>query len=134
MPHFISKVANADMFCLVGLDLEVGWAPKVLSRSGNSKVQPGGKGYCETGKTIKALNVPTGRIDRSQGDIHAMGNPHYHLGPTALLQGAQTVLETLINVDTNNAEFYLNNFSTLEKNLKRVKKEDFKNPHSCERS
>ena len=122
MPHFISKVANADIFCLVGLDLEVGWAPKVLSRSGNSKVQPGGKGYCETGKTIKALNVPTGRIDRSQGDIHAMGNPHYHLGPTALLQGAQTVLETLINIDTKNAEFYLNNFNTLEKNLKNLKK------------
>ena len=80
MPHFISKVANADMFCLIGLDLEVGWAPKILSRSGNKKVQPGGKGYCETGKTIKALNIPTGRIDRSQGDIHPQGNPHYHLG------------------------------------------------------
>ena len=58
MPHFISKVANADMFCLVGLDLEVGWAPKILSRSGNKKVQPGGKGYCETGKRSRHLMFP----------------------------------------------------------------------------
>ena len=38
MPHFVGKVANADVFCLVGMDLEVGWAPKILARSGNKDV------------------------------------------------------------------------------------------------
>tara|TARA_B100000925_G_scaffold36518_2_gene23980 strand:- start:13160 stop:14062 length:903 start_codon:yes stop_codon:yes gene_type:complete len=121
MPHFISKVANADMFCLIGLDLEVGWAPKILSRSGNKKVQPGGKGYCETGKTIKALNIPTGRIDRSQGDIHPQGNPHYHLGPKALYQGGETILNTLINIDTKNASYYLKNYEQLKIKLDQIK-------------
>ncbi|MAW07541.1 MAG: metal ion ABC transporter substrate-binding protein [Halobacteriovoraceae bacterium] len=121
MPHFISKVANADMFCLVGLDLEVGWAPKILSRSGNKKVQPGGKGYCETGKTIKALNIPTGRVDRSQGDVHPQGNPHYHLGPDALYQGGETILNTLINIDTKNASYYLKNYESLKVRLNKIK-------------
>ncbi|WP_127716764.1 metal ABC transporter substrate-binding protein [Halobacteriovorax sp. HLS] len=122
MPHFIGKVANADLFCLVGMELEIGWAPKILSRSGNKHVQPGGRGYCETGKSVKALNVPTGKIDRSQGDIHPQGNPHYHLSPTAFLQGAQTILDTLITVDSKNAEYYLKQFEALESELNSIKK------------
>ncbi len=117
MPHFVSKVANAQMFCLVGLELEIGWAPRILQRSGNDNVQNGGKGYCETGRTVKAINIPRGRVDRSQGDIHPMGNPHYHLGPKAFIQGSETVLNTLINLDPKNAEYYLNNFEKLKKEL-----------------
>ena len=115
MPHFILKVAAADMFCLVGLDLEVGWVPKVLTKSGNPQVQPGGKGYCETGKTVKAVEIPQGKIDRSMGDIHPSGNPHFHLGPSSFLQGGKTILNTLIELDGKNAVFYLDNFSKLEK-------------------
>jgi len=122
MPHFIGKVANANMFCLIGLDLEVGWAPKILSRSGNKEVQQGGKGYCETGRTIKALNIPKGRIDRSQGDIHPMGNPHYHLGPDALLEGGETVLNTLITLDSKNATYYLGNYDKLKEEINKLKK------------
>ncbi len=122
MPHFIGKVANADIFCLVGLDLEVGWAPKILVKSGNKQVQPGGKGYCETGRTVTALNIPKGQIDRSQGDIHPMGNPHYHLGPDAFIQGGETVLNTLINLDSKNATYYLNNYQQLKKNIGKLKK------------
>lgn len=121
MPHFIAKAANADIFCMVGLDLEVGWAPKILTRSGNRKIQPGGKGYCETGKTVKALDVPTGKIDRSHGDVHPQGNPHYHLGPTAFLQGAETVLNVLIDVDSKNAAYYLNNFENTKKDINKLK-------------
>ena len=122
MPHFIGKVAGADMFCLVGLDLEVGWAPKILAKSGNKQVQQGGKGYCETGKTVTALNIPKGRVDRSQGDIHPMGNPHYHLGPDAFIQGGETVLNTLINLDSKNATYYLRNYDQLKKNIGELKK------------
>jgi len=114
MPHFIGKVATADMFCLVGLDLELGWAPKVLKRSGNKQVQPGGKGYCETGNTVDALGVPKGKIDRTLGDVHPAGNPHYHLGPDAFLQGGKTVLSTLMTVDGTNAAYYKKNFDELK--------------------
>src|SRR5262245_7336772 len=48
VPDFIRQVADAQVVCIVGLQLEIGWMPKVLSRSGNARVQPGGAGYCET--------------------------------------------------------------------------------------
>ncbi|MFG1494958.1 metal ABC transporter substrate-binding protein [Halobacteriovorax sp. GFR7] len=121
MPHFIAKAANADIFCMVGLDLEVGWAPKILTRSGNKNIQPGGKGFCETGKTVKAIDIPTGKIDRSHGDVHPQGNPHYHLGPTAYLQGAETVLNVLIDMDSKNATYYMNNFESTKKHVNNLK-------------
>ena len=123
MPHFVGKAARADVFCLVGLDLEIGWVPKVLSRSGNKAVQPGGKGYCDVGKGVTALGVPTGKIDRSQGDVHPGGNPHYHLGPDAFFDGGKIVLETLIGLDIAHANIYLANFKALKGDLARLKKQ-----------
>lgn len=95
VPSFIAKVARADIVCVVGLDLEVGWIPKILSKSGNAKVQPGGSGYCETGKSVSALEKHTGPVDRSMGDVHPGGNPHFNLSPKALSEGAKTVFEAL---------------------------------------
>jgi zinc/manganese transport system substrate-binding protein len=123
MPHWISKVSNADVFCFVGMDLEVGWAPKILSKSGNAKVQPGGKGYCNAGSSVKALEVPTGNVDRSMGDVHAGGNPHYHLGPSYFLQSADSILSVLIEVDSKNTEYYLKNLDLLTLEIKKLKAE-----------
>ncbi len=97
-PNFIRKVANADVVCIVGLDLEIGWVPKILSKSGKAQVQPGGTGYCEAGKSIDALEKPTVTVDRSMGDVHPSGNPHYNLSPLALAQAAEIVSQTLIKV------------------------------------
>ncbi|HWU42342.1 MAG TPA: zinc ABC transporter substrate-binding protein, partial [Bdellovibrio sp.] len=69
-PDYIVKVRRADVVCAIGLDLEIGWLPKVLDKAANAKVQPGGDGFCELGRSVKPLEVPTGVIDRSLGDIH----------------------------------------------------------------
>lgn len=64
-PNFIRWTADADVVCLVGLDLEVGWLPKVLSRSGNSKVQPGEVGTAMSAKPLNLWKSLRGRwIDR----------------------------------------------------------------------
>ena len=73
VPNFIRLIAAADIVCAVGLDLEIGWLPKALSKSGNRQVQKGGKGYCELGSEINALEKPKGSIDRSMGHIHPSG-------------------------------------------------------------
>ncbi len=122
-PTFISKVANADIFCFIGMDLEVGWAPKVLSRSGNRKVQEGGKGHCETGKNVKAIEVPKGDITRAMGDVHAEGNPHYHLGISKMIEGSEVILEALISVDPKKASVYIKNFESMKAGLQVLKKE-----------
>ncbi len=117
IPDYIRQVAEAKVVCLVGLDLEIGWMPKVLSRSGNGDVQPGGKGYCETGRGVSVLEKPTGAVDRSMGDIHPSGNPHYWLSPSSLADGATEIRDTLIRVDPANAKDYTANYLELKKSL-----------------
>jgi len=106
-PDYIRKVASADAVCIVGLDLEVGWMPKVLAKSGRAHLQPGGKGYCDTGSRIDVLEKPTGSIDRSMGDVHPAGNPHFWLSPEALAQASGEVSDTLARIDPGKADSYL---------------------------
>ena len=106
VPEFTRLTAEADIVCVVGLDLEIGYMPAVLSRSGNAKVQPGGNGYCEAGKGVKVLDKPTGRIDRSMGDVHPSGNPHFFLSPKALADSASEIAATLVRTDPTHAPAY----------------------------
>lgn len=106
VPDFVRQVADAQVVCLVGLDLEIGWMPKILSRSGNAKVQPGGAGYCDTGRGISVLDKPLGAVDRSMGDVHPAGNPHYWLSPLHLVQAARQIVTSLSSSDPTNAEKY----------------------------
>ncbi|MBP9708334.1 MAG: zinc ABC transporter substrate-binding protein [Oligoflexales bacterium] len=123
LPSFIRQVSEADIVCIVGLDLEVGWIPKVLSKSGNAAVQPGGKGYCETGKSVDVIERPEGKIDRSQGDMHADGNPHFWLGPKAMGEAGKSILTTLMNVDPVHGNVYKQNFEDFQKELAQLKTE-----------
>lgn len=117
VPEFIRLVSNADIVCSVGLDLEVGWLPKVLSRSGNAQVQPNGKGHCELGKAVDVLDKPSGAVDRSMGDVHPMGNPHFWLSPKALAKGASQILEALLRADPEHAAAYQKNYSEFSKRM-----------------
>lgn len=106
VPEFTRLVANADVVCVVGLDLESGYMPAVLARSGNAEVQPGGKGYCEAGKGVTVLEKPTSSVDRSMGDVHPHGNPHFYLSPKALAESATVIATTLCAVDPAYATQY----------------------------
>ncbi len=117
VPSFIAKVSKADIVCAVGFDLEVGWLPRVLARSGKAHLQPGGKGYCELGRAVTALGKVEGKIDRSMGDVHAGGNPHFTLSPSAFLQGATEIVSALKRVDAKNAEAYETQFEVVKEKL-----------------
>jgi zinc/manganese transport system substrate-binding protein len=106
VPDFIRQVADAKVVCLAGMDLEVGYMPAVLSKSGNATVQPGGAGYCEIGKSVTALDKPVGSVDRSMGDVHPAGNPHFFLSPRSLAEGSQEVVKVLSRVDAAHAPQY----------------------------
>lgn len=119
-PDYIRKVSSADAVCIVGLDLEVGWMPKVLAKSGREQLQPGGKGFCETGNRIEVLEKPTGPVDRSMGDVHPSGNPHFWLSPTALAQASEEVKETLARIDPSHAESYRTRATEFKKQMKEL--------------
>ncbi|WDT76914.1 MAG: metal ABC transporter substrate-binding protein [Candidatus Manganitrophus sp.] len=123
-PKFISWVADADIVCFGGLDLEVGWLPKVLAKSGNAKVQQGGKGYCEMGKEIEVLERPTGPVDRSLGDVHPFGNPHFWLSPKRLAQGSKRIAMVLADERPDLAETFFKNYEALQKELDQILKEN----------
>ncbi len=118
IPDFVRKVADASVVCVVGLDLEIGWMPKVLSRSGNAKVQPGGVGYCDTGKKISVLDKATGPIDRSMGDVHPEGNPHFWLSPLALADAADAAVKSLSETDPAHRAIYEENSRKLSSQMK----------------
>lgn len=122
-PNFILKVANADMVCSVGLSLEIGWLPKVLTKSGNSRVQKGGKGHCVLGESIKPIEKIHGHTDRSQGDVHPEGNPHFSLSPTFMAAAATQVYAQLVELDLANAAFYRLNYESLKQRLAEIRKE-----------
>lgn len=120
MPHFIAKVARADVVCSVGLELEIGWMPKVLTKSGNADVQSGGRGFCELGRMVDALEKKT-NIDRSMGDVHPSGNPHFHLGPTEFLKSGLEVLGVLSTVSPENEKYFTKNYQTLSTEIEALK-------------
>src|SRR5207253_9460598 len=76
-PSFLLKLQKADLLVVVGLQLEIGWLPPLITQSGNSKIQVGAKGYFDLSDACEILEHPTGTVTRADGDVHPLGNPHY---------------------------------------------------------
>jgi zinc/manganese transport system substrate-binding protein len=104
-PSLIARTRNADLLVCTGLELEVGWLPILLQQSGNSKIVPGQPGYLEAGMLVPRLEVPT-RLDRSEGDVHAAGNPHIQQDPRNIGRVADALVQRLSQIDPANASFY----------------------------
>lgn len=116
-PSYMVKMAAADLVVCVGLDLEVGWLPSLVSGSRNPRVQPGQPGYLDASAAIRAIDVPTGSIDRSRGDLHPLGNPHYWLDPENGRLVARLVETRLIQLDPLHAVDYQSNLASFESKL-----------------
>ena len=80
-PSFLLKLQKADVLLAVGLQLEIGWLPPLITQSGNTKIQVGNPGYIEMAQFCQVLEIPQGQVTRAMGDVHPMGNPHYWLNP-----------------------------------------------------
>lgn len=93
-PAFVFKAAKADVLILNGMELESGWLPKILQMSGNAKIQRGEEGYCDASEKVKKLEEVK-NYDRSQGDIHPQGNPHYTLSAKAMIAVGEKIKSCL---------------------------------------
>lgn len=109
-PSYILKLAHADMFVTVGLDLETGWVPPLLNSARNAKIQKGGDGYTDASVNVPLLQVPTS-INRGEGDIHIYGNPHYWLDPANGKFIAQNIFNTLSRLDPDHRDMYRANLN-----------------------
>ena len=105
-PSFVLQLRNADVWAFVGLDLEIGWMPLLLQGARNPKLQPGQTGYVDVSRVVPVLDMARGNVDRSQGDVHPLGNPHYWLDPENGLRIAKLFRETFAKLDPGNASTY----------------------------
>lgn len=104
-PSLIARVRRADLVVCSGADLEVGWLPMLLRQARNSAVLPGRAGYFEAADFVERLEVPE-HLDRSEGDVHAAGNPHVHLDPRRLATIAEALAARMARLDPGRAAAY----------------------------
>jgi zinc/manganese transport system substrate-binding protein len=104
-PSLIARARNADLVVCTGAELEVGWLPVLLQQSGNAKVQPGQNGNFAAADFVRKLDVP-GQLDRSQGDVHAAGNPHIQTDPRNIALVATALGSRLAQIDAAHAIDY----------------------------
>ena len=103
-PSLIAKVRRADLVVCSGADLEVGWLPQLIRQAGNPKVASG-PGYFLASDQITTLEKPS-KLDRSEGDIHPQGNPHFQLDPYRVLAIAKALDARLVELDAAHAAAY----------------------------
>ena len=104
-PSLIVRVRNADLLVCTGSELEVGWLPLLLTQSGNRRIQPGNPGNFEAAQFVPRLEIPR-VLDRSLGDIHPGGNPHFHMDPRNVTRVAVALIDRLTQIDVANAALY----------------------------
>ncbi len=101
-PSLIARLRSADLVVCTGAELEIGWMPALLRQAANARIQPGGPGYFEAAQQVRLLDVPT-RLDRSEGDIHAAGNPHIQSDPRNIAIIAAALALRMAEIDPANA-------------------------------
>jgi zinc/manganese transport system substrate-binding protein len=129
-PTEMLKLNRADLFVHSGLDAEP-WRDNFMKGARNPRILPGKPGYVDMSAGIELKEVPA-KADRSQGDIHAFGNPHYQLSIANAQKMAATLAQAMMQADPANADTYRQNARAVVTGLgdvAREVKEKFK-PHA----
>ena len=104
-PSLIGRARGADLVVATGAELEIGWLPLVTQQAGNPKVQAGKPGYFEAAPLVPMVEKPT-RLDRAEGDVHPLGNPHIQTDPRNIARIAGPLSAKLTELDPANAAYY----------------------------
>lgn len=104
-PSLIAKMRRADLLVCSGAELEAGWLPVLLRKGGNRNILAGAPGHLMMADFIQLKEKPL-KLDRSEGDIHADGNPHFQTDPRNMLPAANAITSRMAQLDTDNAAYY----------------------------
>ena len=128
-PSLLSKARRADLLICTGAELEIGWLPLLQRKTGNKKIQDGADGYFMASDEVSMLGMPT-VLDRSQGDVHAMGNPHIQTDPNNITDVASALNQRLQTIDPTHSDEYQQRYEDFslrwEKALKKWNKQAVK--------
>ena len=115
-PSHIVTLNRADALIEGGAELELGWLPPLLENSRNSKISAGAPGRIVASEGIKMLEIPTS-FDRSRGDIHSLGNPHFMIDPVNVKIIARNIADHLTQIDPKSAATYRGNLARFNTKL-----------------
>jgi len=114
-PSYMVQLNRADLLIYSGLELEIGWLPLLIQGARNSQITAGSIGNLNASIALPSehiLEKPRGEIDRSMGDVHAAGNPHYLLNPANAILVAQLIADKLTELDGDHKNDYQHNLNT----------------------
>jgi len=115
-PSHIVTLNRADALIEGGAELELGWLPPLLENSRNGKIAAGAPGRIVASEGIKMLEIPTS-FDRSKGDVHSLGNPHFLIDPVNVKIIARNIAEHFSQIDPKNAAAYNGNLARFNTKL-----------------
>jgi zinc/manganese transport system substrate-binding protein len=116
-PSFLLKLRQADVLIVVGLELEIGWLPPLITQCGNGRIQVGAQGYLDTSQFAEIREIPSGSITRAMGDVHPMGNPHYWLDPDNGRRIAKGFAAKFGELDPGDSAYFQGRFQDFDKRL-----------------
>ncbi len=116
-PSFLLKLRQADLLVVVGLQLEIGWLPPLITQSGNRRIQVGAPGYLDASQFAEILEIPQGTVTRAEGDVHPLGNPHYWLDPDNGRRIARGIANKLRESDPADEAYFQQRFQDFDKRL-----------------
>ncbi len=108
-PSHVVVLSRADLLIVNGLELEQAWLAPLLIQSRNSEILIGRRGYFDASTMVSLLQVPKMRIDRSMGDLHPGGNPHFTFDPRQAAKVAMGLAERLALIDPDHTADYRKN-------------------------
>ncbi len=115
-PSMMAALRRADLVVAVGAELEIGWLPAAIRGANNPTIQTGRTGYFEGAAHIELIEKEI--ADRSRGDVHPAGNPHFDLDPVKLAKVGHALARRLESIDSDNAEYYRQNALEFENKVK----------------
>ena len=115
-PSHIVTLNRADALIEGGAELELGWLPPLLENSRNRKIAAGAPGRIVASDRIKMLEVPTS-FDRSKGDVHSLGNPHFLIDPVDVKIIAGNIADHFTRIDPRSAATYRDNLARDRKSV-----------------
>ena len=121
-PSMILATRKADILMYNGLDLEIGYLPVLIESSRNPNIQPGKPGNFDGSHFVTVLEKPVS-VDRSMGDVHPLGNPHYHYSPARILSVAEGMANALSTIDPSHADVYKANLAAFREKVRAKQKE-----------
>jgi zinc/manganese transport system substrate-binding protein len=118
-PSMILAASKADVIMYNGLELEVGYLPLIVMQSRNPRIQPGQNGNLDCSRYVNPIEKPQVDIDRSMGDVHPMGNPHYHFSARSIQRVAEGMERALSQADPGNAAYYTANLAAFREKVEK---------------